>query len=331
MRKLERWLSSRPRLLAFLLKLLDKLGIFNQVRKFVSARREKIPKNIKVTEPTIGFGSFPLELPAHLRDLSLKTMESKIAASKRVSTPRTLVLISLKDSNFFLESLLSQMLEMRNNPGILYGFFLAGEPEHIRRRIDLKLAGSSVNHIVVEGPAGDGLYLAWNQLLSLAPDTIEYVSTWNVDDSRSPFFFERATSLLDEFRQFDVYFPNYLVTQRENTSWFQNLFGSSVISTGPVTFETLANGTSTPHSAPVWRMKLHELHGRFNTSYRVVGDRDFWLRVARAGHLFFEDPLPTAVHLQRDDSLSHNNPVARREWEKLLGQISSYGPFRGAS
>lgn len=331
MRKFEQWLSRRPRLLAFLLKVLDKLGIFEQVRRFVSERREALPKRTKFTEPTVGFGSSPFELPAHLRDLSLKTMESKIAAPKGVSAPKTLVLISLKGSNFFLENLLSQILEIRNNPGILYGFFLAGEPEHIRQRIDLKLSGSSVKYVVVEGLAGDGLYSAWNQLLSLAPDTIEYVSTWNVDDSRSPFFFERATSLLDDFRQFDVYFPNYLVTQRENTSWFQNLFGSLLISTGPVTFETLANGMSTPHSAPVWRMKLHELHGCFNTSYRVVGDRDFWLRVARAGHLFFEDPLPTAVHLQRNDSLSHNNPVARREWEILLGQIASYGPFRGAS
>jgi hypothetical protein len=331
MRKLEEWLSRRPQLLAFLLKYLDTLGIFDQVRRFVAERREKIPKNTKVEGSASGFGSFPTELPTHLRDVSLKLMETKTVANKGLSAPRTFVLISLKDSNFFLENLLSQILEIKSNTGILYGFFLAGEPDHIRQRIDLKLGRSSVKYVVVDGPSGDGLYVAWNQLLSVAPNTIEYISSWNVDDSRSPFFFERATSLLDEFRQFDVYFPNYLVTKRENTSWFQNLFGSSVISTGPVTFETLANGNSTPHSAPVWRVKLHELHGLFDTRFRVVGDRDFWIRVARAGHLFYEDPLPTAVHLQREDSLSYNNPVARREWEKLLGQISAYGPFRGAS
>ena len=61
---------------------------------------------------------------------------------------------------------------------------------------------------------------------------------------------------------------------------------------------------NSPHNSPMWRRKLHDKIGYFDTTYKSAADYEFWLRAAFAGSAFLKIPEPVVVYYQNPQGMS---------------------------
>ncbi len=82
-----------------------------------------------------------------------------------------------------------------------------------------------------------------------------------------------------------------------------------------------------PHNAPMWRRRLHDELGPFDTRYRSAGDYEFWLRCVAAGKVLHRVADPHVVYYQnplgystRADTKGHGETreITARYAERLL-------------
>jgi glycosyltransferase involved in cell wall biosynthesis len=69
---------------------------------------------------------------------------------------------------------------------------------------------------------------------------------------------------------------------------------------------------------PMWRRSLHDKYGLFDERYKICGDYEYWLRIARAGEKFDHFSWPVGLYLKRADSLEHRNQsIATSEAKRI--------------
>ena len=61
---------------------------------------------------------------------------------------------------------------------------------------------------------------------------------------------------------------------------------------------------NSPHNAPMWRKRLHEELGYFDTHYKSAGDYEFWMRCLAADKKFYKINDPHVVYYQNPKGLS---------------------------
>lgn len=134
------------------------------------------------------------------------------------------------------------------------------------------LSDMRIKHIKI--PVLESLYATWNRGVYLS--TGEYIAVWNVDDIRLPDSLERQAATLDRDPKVGltygdiigirnaqdrtgVYYnhPDYSGNERE---FFRSFYSSCF---------------------PMWRKSVHEVVGYFDEQFKVVGDFDFQIRIAR--------------------------------------------------
>src|SRR5690606_3111936 len=86
---------------------------------------------------------------------------------------------------------------------------------------------------------------------------------------------------------------------------------------------------NSPHNAPMWRRRLHDELGWFDTRYRTTGDYEFWFRCLVAGKVFYKVNDPHVAYFQNPDGLSTRSDtpavaeareITARYCRRLLGE-----------
>jgi glycosyltransferase involved in cell wall biosynthesis len=155
---------------------------------------------------------------------------------------------------------------------------------------------------IITTPDIPTIYWAWNKAIEHA--TGEYITNANCDDTYYEGFLHAMSKALDEN-------PNYGV-----------VYSDVCRSTAGATRVWIRIGAGTTNEyeelkrrcfigpMPMWRRELHIRHGLFRDDYKVAGDWDFWLRIAKNGERFFYIPRSLGCYNHRTNSLERREKHA---------------------
>jgi glycosyltransferase involved in cell wall biosynthesis len=158
------------------------------------------------------------------------------------------------------------------------------------------------------------LYQAWNRGIKLAKG--KYITNANADDRHRTDAFEIMTRALDIDSTLDIVYADDFVTERENETFNHNNFTSKT-NQGEFSIERLMYHCFLgPH--PMWRKTIHDRYGYFDESLQVIGDYEFWLRIAEGCKFkYIKDHL--GLYLMSPKSVAHKNPrLTLMEEEQVL-------------
>lgn len=190
-----------------------------------------------------------------------------------------------------------------------------------------------VEHIVVDGGSDDGtvdviadfdsprlrwisepdqgMYDAINKGMALARgDVLAYL---NSDDLYLPWSIETAVGELR--RGADFVYGDLGILHRSNGSWaFYPQFYVPFDLTYYTHHATLGQPTV------FWSRDAFERTGRFDTSYKLLGDCEYWVRAARAGETFRHVHEILALQVEHDETLRATQPAKMREEFRRMRQ-----------
>lgn len=162
------------------------------------------------------------------------------------------------------------------NPDEVELLLIHNEPTHeevsVIRDAMSRIPRLHIHHILV--PHRESLYASWNRGMQLAQ--AEYIAIWNVDDIREPDSLQRQAATLDKHPEVAMTYGDIVGIQqpheRTGVYYHHPEFGSHPR-------EFLRSFYSS--CFPMWRKAVHEVVGYFDEQFRIVGDFDFQVRVAR--------------------------------------------------
>lgn len=209
--------------------------------------------------------------------------------------PRVTCLISLYNSDDYLEYFLSQLMH-QTVLDQLELIFLAVKPGLNELKILHEFFEEIPGAQLITYEQRIGVYEAWND--GIRHGKAPLITNINVDDFRAPNSLQTQIELMDRHPEYDVLFQDFFLSLYPNIS-FEAIKALNFKVSLPLDLETsLKRGFNYPHHAPMWRRKLHEQIGLFDESFKSAGDFDFWLRAAKSGVLFLKgSELHTAYYM----------------------------------
>jgi glycosyltransferase involved in cell wall biosynthesis len=159
-----------------------------------------------------------------------------------------------------------------------------------------------------------GIYEAWN--LAIAEARGEYLTNTNVDDVRRHDSLELQAATLEALPGIDVVYQDVLYALSPNVS-YELASRVGLKSRLPLVGHTTLLSSNPPHNAPMWRRRLHDELGCFNTAYSSAADLEFWFRCVSAGKTFFklDDPHVVYYHNPEGASTRSDSPGTREARE----------------
>jgi hypothetical protein len=146
-----------------------------------------------------------------------------------------------------------------------------------------------------------GIYEAWNQGVELARG--RYLTNTNLDDLRREDSIELQMAFLDRNPDVDVVYQDFYYTL-DSSLTFHEIAAFGFKSSLPVLTPHNMLVFNSPHNAPMWRAKLHDEVGRFDTRYRSAGDYEFWLRCLAKEKTFRKLNSPHVAYFQNPEGIS---------------------------
>jgi glycosyltransferase involved in cell wall biosynthesis len=146
-----------------------------------------------------------------------------------------------------------------------------------------------------------GIYDAWNVGVKMARGA--YCTNTNLDDLRRRDSLELQAATLDNLPFVDVVYQDFYYTFDPNLS-VEEIARFGYVSDLPVINASNMMYFNSPHNAPMWRKKLHDELGYFDTYYKSAGDYEFWMRCLAAGKVFYKTNDPHVVYYQNPEGLS---------------------------
>jgi hypothetical protein len=155
-----------------------------------------------------------------------------------------------------------------------------------------------------------GIYDAWNVGVNAARG--EYVTNANVDDMRRVDSFELQAATLDCLPFVDVVYQDFYYSF-DSTLTFEQSAAFNYKSDLPIINLTNMLQFNSPHNAPMWRKRIHQELGTFDTRFKSAGDYEFWLRCLAAGKQFYKLNDPHVVYFQNPKGISTTAESAGRQ------------------
>lgn len=165
-----------------------------------------------------------------------------------------------------------------------------------------------------------GIYDAWNVGIGMARG--KYLTNTNLDDLRRIDSFELQRRALDNHPFADVVYQDYFVSFDACLS-FDDVAAFGFKSDLPIVTPHNLLVTNSPHNAPMWRKSLHDELGSFDTSFRIAGDWEFWLRCMSKGKSFLKLNDPHVVYFQNPHGISTHSETAGGEERAVV--LRKYG------
>ena len=178
------------------------------------------------------------------------------------------------------------------------------------------------DNIVYKRLEGDdpGVYGVWNLAVDMASG--EYLTNMNCDDRRAPRALEHQAKLLADNPEVDLVYNDSYVVQKPNTSWesLQKQVNKQRYNIPQFSKAEMIKG-NLPHNNPMWRKSLHDVHGKFDESYKSSADWEFWLRCAFAGSQFKKASEVLGVYYYNPTGIStdpENNDWKRADEKRIF-------------
>jgi Glycosyl transferase family 2 len=165
-----------------------------------------------------------------------------------------------------------------------------------------------------------GVYDAWNIAVQMARG--DYLTTTNVDDLRRRDSLALQAATLDNLPFVDVVYQDFYYTFDPDLS-FEQVAAHGLKSDLPLVTPHGLMACNPPHNAPMWRRRLHDELGLFDTRYRSAGDYDFWMRCAAAGKTFYKANDAHVVYYQNPQGISTR--PGTRGFEEIRGVHKRHG------
>jgi hypothetical protein len=121
------------------------------------------------------------------------------------------------------------------------------------------------------------IYEAWN--IGIDISTSDILTNWNTDDRRSYNSLEKQVKFLEENIEYDGCYGPTIISKIANEV-FENCQSKNVFPALEFNLENQLVNNS-PHCMPVWRKSIHNICGKFDTSYYSASDYDMWMRVLK--------------------------------------------------
>lgn len=186
----------------------------------------------------------------------------------------------------------------------------------------------------IRTPERIGIYEAWN--LGIHEARGELLTNANLDDLRRHDSIEIQAATLQALPDADVVYQDVHYTL-EPCLPFERIADLGFRSSVPRVTPAVMLSFNPPHNAPMWRRRVHDELGVFDTRYRSAGDYEFWLRCATAGRVFHRVADPHVVYFQnpqgystRADTTGHSETreITARYASRLLGLDASHDTTR---
>lgn len=146
-----------------------------------------------------------------------------------------------------------------------------------------------------------GIYDAWNVGVQMARGA--YCTNVNLDDLRRSDSLELQAATLENLPFVDVVYQDFCYTFDPDLS-VEDIARFGYVSDLPIVNTSNMMYFNSPHNAPMWRRKLHDELGYFDTFYKSAGDYEFWMRCLAAGKVFYKLNDPHVVYYQNPEGLS---------------------------
>jgi len=146
-----------------------------------------------------------------------------------------------------------------------------------------------------------GIYDAWNVAAKAARG--EFLTNTNMDDLRRHDSLEIQAATLESLPFVDVVYQDLYYTFDARLAFDEIAAFGHETALPVITAHNMMKFNS-PHNAPMWRAKLHEDVGYFDTRYKSAGDYEFWMRCLAAGKKFYKINDPHVVYYQNPQGLS---------------------------
>ena len=146
------------------------------------------------------------------------------------------------------------------------------------------------------------LYKAWNRAIEISRG--KYLTNANTDDRHRIDALELMARALDEYQEYDLIYPDLLITEIENETF------ESTNSIKRYEYPDYNLGTYLSNSIfgaiPMWRKSIHSKIGYFDENYKIGGDYEFFLRLAKEFNpVHFRETL--GLFLQGNNALTNQN------------------------
>ena len=146
-----------------------------------------------------------------------------------------------------------------------------------------------------------GIYDAWNVGARAARGA--YLTNTNMDDLRRQDSLELQAATLDNLPFVDVVYQDLYYTFDPRLN-FDEIRAFGLQTRLPVISPHNMIQFNSPHNAPMWRKRLHDEIGYFDTTYQSAGDYEFWMRCLAAKKNFYKINDPHVVYYQNPKGLS---------------------------
>ncbi len=162
-----------------------------------------------------------------------------------------------------------------------------------------------------------GIYEVWNKAIAISSG--EFITNANLDDRKSKFFMEELSKFLYINKEVDVVYGENLLTFLPNENFENNSSNGQIYPAEEFSIEGMLRGNS-PHCMPMWRKKIHEKNGYFESDYKSASDWEFWLRCTFAGSKFKKFPKPLGLYYFNPTGMStdKNNDSWKKEEERTI-------------
>lgn len=159
----------------------------------------------------------------------------------------------------------------------------------------------------------EGLYAAWNRAIGLAKG--KYLTSANTDDRHRSDAFQKQIEALEREPECDLAYGDQVISDIENETYEVCAARGSKKYIWPDFSAEKLMVSCFVGSQPVWRRKTHEENGLFNPDFKIVGDYDMWMRMARKKNFIHINEL-IGLFFSSPDTLSGAN-------NRLLGDIEA--------
>lgn len=221
---------------------------------------------------------------------------------KYVKTPKITLIASIYSGDDYIENFLNNITALKDFYKCELVFIDANSPGNefeIIKNYQVKFP----NIQYIRSDKRIGIYEAWN--LAIKNTQSEYISNVNLDDLRLRNYLSLALKALDKQQNIDIVFGNFYYSFRPNYPVYLSKRLNLKSKLPLLTTHELLNFNA-PHSAPIWRRRLHEEIGFFDEKFRSAGDWEFWLRCAESNKRFGQFNQAISVYFVNPSGISTN-------------------------
>jgi glycosyltransferase involved in cell wall biosynthesis len=198
--------------------------------------------------------------------------------------PKISIITSVYDGDEFirpfLEDITKQTVFQEKCELILINANSPGNEEEVINEYLEKYPDNIVYRKLEEDP---GIYGVWNMAAEMASG--EYLTNANLDDRKAPYALEKHAKELYANEEVDLVYADMWITDQPNETFEENTSNDRRYNFPEFSFENLKM-VNMPHSSPMWRRRVHEKHGFFDSKYKSAGDWEMWLRSVSNGSRF---------------------------------------------